>query len=187
VVIIPLVYLIFAAHSYRAFSDRNSNATLSGHWLALGIILLLLGAGLIGGLTALSGVRVYAAGTRLSDAQVTFVQWGVVAVLLGVFNQIAAELRGLNRRVTGLSPFWLVTVGAFGSGAALAAAGLVQVYLERLLSIGYLETQTLLIPLCTIWVVGLVLLAAGLLLYALGIRARRPPREDVVKSGSSGD
>lgn len=182
-VVVPVVYLIFAAHSYRAFSDRNTNATLSAHWLALGI-LLLLGAALLSGLNALPGVRVYTAGTRLSDLQVTLVQSGVISVLLGVFNQIAAELRGLNRRVTGLTPFWLVAFGAFVSGAALASAGLVQVYLERLLSIGYLESQALIVPLYSLWVIGLVLLAAGLIIYALGMRARRPGAQDVVKSGS---
>jgi nitric oxide reductase subunit B len=182
VVVVPVVYVIFAAHSYRAFSDRNTNATLSAQWLALGVLLFLTGAGLLGGIGALPGVRDFIAGTRLTDLQSMLMQFAVVAVLLGVFNQVAAELRGQNRRVTGLMPFWLVAFGVIGGGAALAAAGVVQVYLERLLSVGYLETQTLMIPLYTLWFVGLVTLTFGVVIYALGFWVRRPKARDVVKS-----
>jgi nitric oxide reductase subunit B len=176
VVVIPVVYLIFSAHSYRAFSDRNTNVTLSAQWLSLGVLLFLIGAGLIGGVNALSGIHDFTAGTRLGDLQTTLVQFAVVAVLLGVFNQAVAEMRGQNRRVTGLMPFWLVVFGVMGGGAALAAAGIVQVYLERLLSMGYLETQTLMIPLYTLWFFGQLLLAFGTVIYALGFWARRPVR-----------
>ena len=176
VVVLPVVYLIFAAHSYRALSDRNTNATLAAQWLALGVLLFLIGGGLLGGVGALPNLRDFTAGTRLSDLQTTLMQFAVVALLLGVFNQAVAELRGQNRRITGLMPFWLVAFGVIGGGAALAAAGVAQVYLERLLSVGYLETQTLLIPLYTLWFMGLILLAFGVLVYALGFWVRRPIR-----------
>jgi nitric oxide reductase subunit B len=176
VVVLPVVYLIFAAHSYRALSDRNTNATLAAQWLALGVLLFLIGGGLLGGVGALPNLRDFTTGTRLSDLQTTLMQFAVVALLLGVFNQAIAELRGQNRRVTGLMPFWLVAFGVIGGGAALAAAGVAQVYLERLLSVGYLETQTLLIPLYTLWFMGLILLAFGVLVYALGFWVRRPIR-----------
>ena len=181
VVVIPVVYLILASHSYRAFSDRNSNATLSAHWLALSVLLLLLGIGLLGGLLSLPNVTDDVMGTRLSDVQTTLARLAVAAILLGVCNQAAAELRGKNERVTGLMPFWLVTFGALGGGFALAGAGLVQVYLERLLSLGYLETQTLLIPLYRLWTVGLISIAIGLLVYMLGFWARRPRLQHEVK------
>ena len=174
VVVLPVVYLIFASHSYRALSDRNTNATLGAQWLALGVLLFLLGGGLLGAVGALSNVRDFTVGTRLSDLQLTLMQFAVVALLLGVFNQAVAEMRGQNRRITGLMPFWLVTFGVVGGGVALAAAGVAQVYLERLLSVGYLETQTLMIPLYIFWFIGLVLLAFGVLVYALGFWARRP-------------
>lgn len=179
--LIPLIYAIFAAHSYRAFTDRNTNMTLAAQWLGLGVVLLLLSGGILGGLMALPSVYDVAAGTRLSDAQATLMQLGVIAVLLGVFNQASAELRSENRRVTGLVPFWLTGFGAMGGGLALVAAGIVQVYLERLLSVGYLETQTLLIPLYTLWFIGLVLLAAGVVTYALGFWARRPQSHGSLK------
>jgi nitric oxide reductase subunit B len=176
VVVIPAAYLIFAAHSYRAFSDRNTNVTLSAQWLALSVLLFVIGAGILGGIGALPGIQEFTTGTQLSDLQMILIRWAVVAVLFGMFNQATAEMRGQNRRVTGLVPFWLVTFGLLGSSAALAAAGVVQVYLERLLSVGYLETQTLMIPLYTLWFIGLLLVGFGILAYALGFWARRPAR-----------
>ncbi|MEP6988878.1 MAG: hypothetical protein ABI970_24970, partial [Chloroflexota bacterium] len=99
-----------------------------------------------------------------------------VVMSLGVVNQAAAEMRGQNWRVTGLTPFWLVSVGILGGGLALAAAGIVQVYLERLLSIGYLDTQALIVPLYIGWVMGLIVLLLGIVLYALGFWSHRPQR-----------
>jgi hypothetical protein len=92
---------------------------------------------------------------------------------LGVINQGTAELRGQNRRITGLMPFWLVAFGVLGGALALSGVGIVQVFTERMSSTGYLDVQNLVIPLYTGWVVGLVSLALGVLIYALGFRARR--------------
>jgi nitric oxide reductase subunit B len=170
-IVIALLYLIFASHSYRALSDRNATNTLAAHWTALGVLLLLLG-GVLGGLQA--PVRLWTAGTRLSDLQPTLALLAVVAIILGVVNQAAAEMRGDNRRVTGLAPFWLVAFGVIGGGLALAGAGLVQVYLERILSIGYLDTQALLEPLHALWVGGQGLFALGVGWYTLVFWLRRP-------------
>ncbi len=171
-VIVPLLLLIVAAHSYRALSDRNPTETLAAHWTALGVLLLLLGIGVLGG--AQAALDQWTAGTRLSDLLPTLTLLAVVAILLGMVNQAAAEMRGQNRRVTGLAPFWLVAFGIIGGGLALAGAGLVQVYLERVLSVGYVDTQALVAPLYVLWIGGLALFALGVIVYALVLWLRRP-------------
>jgi nitric oxide reductase subunit B len=173
-IVVPIMYGIIAAHSYRAFSDRNPTATLAAHWSALAVVLYGLGLGLIGGLLAHEGLHLHAAGTRLIDLQTALTLMGSVALVLAVINQVGAELRGKNRRVTGLMPFWLVAGGVLGGGLALGAAGIVQVYLERVLSFGYLDTQNLLVPLYALWLLGGLATAGGLLTFALGFWARRP-------------
>jgi hypothetical protein len=45
--------------------------------------------------------------------------------------------------------------------------------MERLLSIGYLDTQAALLPFYALWILCLFLVAAGVAIYALGFRARR--------------
>src|SRR5262249_53395438 len=114
VFLVPILYLIFAAHSYHALSDRNPTHTLAAHWYALSLVLFLLGIGLIGALQAAPEVHSYTTGTRLSDLQSTLTLLAVVSMSLGFINQATAELRGQNRRVTGLMPFWLVAFGIVG-------------------------------------------------------------------------
>jgi nitric oxide reductase large subunit len=173
-VFVPVAYLIFAAHSYRALSDRNLNRTLSPHWFTLALVLFLLGSGFLGGLAVPPQVSRWTHGTHLTDLQTMLASLAVVAMSLGVINQASAEQRGENRRVTGFIPFWLVAFGVIGGGLALAGAGLVQVYLERVLSIGAQETQTLIAPLVAGWMAGYVLALLGAVTYALGFYARRP-------------
>jgi nitric oxide reductase subunit B len=171
---VPLAYIIFASHSYYALSNRNSTATLAAHWYALAVLLLLLSIGILGALQSAPTIQQWTLGTRLTDLQTTLTAFGIIAIIFGAINQATAEIRGLNQRITGLMPFWLVAFGLIGGGLALSAAGLVQVYLERILSIGFLETQTLLIPLYVFWILGTLAAALGILIYALGFWARRP-------------
>jgi nitric oxide reductase subunit B len=174
VILVPALYLIAAAHCYAPLANRSKNPALSAHWFALSLMCFLLGIGLLGALQAAPGIGQWTVGTRLTDLQSTLALFGAVAMGLGVVNQGAAELYGQNRRITGLTPFWLVAFGAIGGGLALGAAGVVQTYLERVLSVGYLDTQNLLTPLYALWVIGLLLVAAGAGVYALMFWARRP-------------
>lgn len=173
-IVVPILYLIIAAHSYRALADRNTTYTFAAHWFALGLLLLLIGVGFLGAILAPYSINQYTIGTRLSDLQTTLTLLGLMAMGLGVINQGVAELRGHNQKVTGLTPFWLAAFGVIGGGIALGAAGVVQTFTERQLSVGYLDTQTLIIPLYTGWFAGGVALLLGVLIYGLTYWIRRP-------------
>lgn len=175
-VIAPLLYVLVIARCYPALTQRNGTHTLAAHWFTLSILLYFLAFGLVAAVQLAPAIRPYTLGTRLADLQSTLTLMAAVVMSLGVVNQAAAELRGQNWRVTGLTPFWLVSVGILGGGLALGAAGVVQVYLERLLSVGYLDTQVLIVPLYIGWVMGLITLLLGMLLYALGFWSHRPQR-----------
>lgn len=172
--LVPLAVAIFAGHSYRALSDRNGTATLSAHWTALGVLCLIIGVGVVGFFISWPTVQPYIQGTRLSDWQMSLTLYGVAAFLLATNNQASAELRGHNQRVTGLVPFWLVSFGLLIGGGGLLAAGVAQVYMERYLSVGYLDTQRAITPLYLIWIGGWLSVHVGVGIYALGWRARRP-------------
>jgi nitric oxide reductase subunit B len=174
VVVVPLAMMIFAAHSYRGLSDRNATHTLAAHWYALSLILFLLGIGVLGAIVSAPDVNRWTQGTRLTDLQSTLTSLAIIAMLFGVINQGVAEMRGVNRRITGLLPYWLVTFGVLGGGLALAGAGVVQVYLERVLSVGYLDTQSHIEPLYAGWFAGYVIIGIGVVIYAIGFFARRP-------------
>ena len=172
--LVPILYAMIAARCYPALTQRNPTHTLAAHWFAFSLLLYLLSFGLLAAVQAAPAVRAYTLGTRLSDLQTTLTLLAAMMMGLGVINQAIAEIRGQNWRITGLTPFWLVVIGVLGGGLALGAAGVVQVYLERILSIGYLDTQTLLVPLYIGWVLALLVLLLGITIYALGFWARRP-------------
>src|SRR5690606_5029690 len=62
----------------------------------------------------------------------------------------------------GMWAFWLQVIGMFGMTLSFAVAGITQVYLERIMGLGYLETQY------KIQVHFLMLLGAGSI-FALGV------------------
>lgn len=171
----PVLLLIAAAHHYKVLANRNQNATLAAHWLALGVLCWLLGLGILGGLLSAPVLRQWTAGTRLADAQSLLTLLAPIAVVLGVINQAASELHGVNGRITGYIPFWLVAFGGLASAFLLAGAGLVQVYLERVMSVGYLDAQTMLAPVFALALVGTMAGTLGVGVYALGFWLRRPP------------
>lgn len=149
VIALPLIYgaaLIFGAR-------------MGSRWWTLALVLWGIGGGVLG---ALGGAfNEWTLGTRLSDLQPTLMLIGTLAALIGLLE-----------RAQGYSiPFGFITVGAGVGFTALAGAGLVQVYLERLLGVGYLETQTLLIPLYWGWIVGVIAITLGV--AWIGITALR--------------
>ena len=68
-----------------------------------------------------------------------------VMIVLGMITYALPALtgKGEDSRETaaGLWAFWLQVAGMFGMTMAFAAAGLTQTYLERIMGIGYLDTQ----------------------------------------------
>ncbi|MEO8607973.1 MAG: hypothetical protein ABI690_08835 [Chloroflexota bacterium] len=171
---VPILYLIFAAHSYGALSEREYTHSLAAHWYALSLLLLLVGVGFLGGLQSQADFGQWTAGTRLTDLQSTLTMLGIAAMALGMVNHTASDLYGKRKRINGLTPFWLVTFGIVIGLGSLGSAGVAQVYMERILSVGYLDVQTLVTPLYMLWVLGLLLLAAGIGIYALTFWLRRP-------------
>lgn len=181
-VIVPLSYLIYAAHSYKPLSTRNATHTLAAHWYALAVVLMLLGPAFLGGLQSIPGVRQWTTGTHLTDAQRALTVFAVAAILLGVTNQAGAELRGRNWRITGLMPFWLVAFGQIGGALMLSAAGVVQVYVERILGVSLMrDGGTLLAPLYALWALFAVSTLLGLLIYGIAFWVRRPALVDFVE------
>jgi nitric oxide reductase subunit B len=65
----------------------------------------------------------------------------VLAVITYAMPAIMGHSESERETKTGLWAFWLQVGGMFGMTMAFAAAGIAQVYLERILGLGYLETQ----------------------------------------------
>ena len=167
--LIPLCHLILAGHSCRALRARGADASLSPHWMALAALYWLIGGGLLG----ILGLYLKADG-HLADAQQGLITWAMLAIVMGFVNGCAAELRGDNRRVTGYAPFWLIGFGVGLATVAQICRGAVELYLREVFALDGASIAGLLLPLTLIWLICLLAVAAGILIYALGFWARRP-------------
>jgi nitric oxide reductase subunit B len=100
-----------------------------------------------------------------------------------VLGMITYALPGLTGRsedsretTAGFWSFWLQMAGMFGMTMAFAAAGITQTYLERILGIGYLDTQLKLQVhfLMLVATGGLFVIGVGLFLWDFFFLAGRP-------------
>ena len=172
---IPLCYVILAGHSYRALSSRNENASLAPHWVAAATVFWLVGGGFLGALSIQPGISEATRGTDLAAAQDWLAGWVLLAIALAFVNESATALRGDNRRVTGFLPLWLITFGAGLAAISLACRGVVQFYLRDVAAVEEAAQAELLLPLTTVWIICLLAVAAGIVIYALGFWLRRSP------------
>jgi nitric oxide reductase subunit B len=84
----------------------------------------------------------------------------------------------------GLWAFWLMVGGMFGMTMALAAAGILQTYLERILGLGYLETQRKIQVHYLMWLGTSVVFAAGAGAYLWDFVRAGAPHAEAAPAGS---
>ena len=172
--LILLCFMILAGHHYRALSLRNADASLAAHWIALTTLFWLIGGGFLGAIGLQSSVNTALKGTALSDARDWLLLWVTLTLVLAFVNASAAELRGDNRRVTGYVPLWLIGFGVGLSTVVGACRGVAQIYLRQFSALDAAAIQASLLPLTALWIICLLAVGCGILIYALGFRARRP-------------
>ena len=163
----PLVFVAMSAYAYQAIrrSGMSHPNTMALHWTLGSAIFSALGAGLLGLAHTWPSVNRWTHGTMITPMHGHSAFFGAyVMIILAVITYAMPALRGYpeTRRETktALWAFWLQVGGMFGMTMAFAAAGIGQVYLERILGFGYLETQA------KIQVHFLMLVATGALFTA---------------------
>lgn len=164
----PLVFLGMAMYAY--FAMRRSGMAhpnrLALHWTIGSAIFSALGAGLLGLAHTWPAVNRWTHGTLITSMHGHSAFFGAYAmIVLAMITYALPYFTGREEssleRPLGLWAFWLMVGGMFGMTMALAAAGIGQVYLERIIGLGFLETQR------KIQVHFLMLIGTGLL-FALG-------------------
>jgi nitric oxide reductase subunit B len=144
----PFVFLAMAMYAYYAI--RRSGLVhpnrMALHWTIGSAVFSALGAGLLGLAHTWPSVNKWTHGTLITPMHGHMAFFGAyVMIVLGMITYALPGLTGRSEasRETsaGFWAFWLQLAGMFGMTMAFAAAGITQTYLERILSIGYLETQ----------------------------------------------
>jgi len=144
----PFSFFAMALYAYYAmrrsgFTHPNSMAL---HWTIGSAVFSALGAGVLGLAHTWPAVNKWTHGTHITSMHAHMAFFGAyVMIVLGMITYAMPGLTGRSEdsRETsaGTWSFWLQIAGMFGMTMAFAAAGITQTYLERILSIGFLETQ----------------------------------------------
>ena len=167
---VALVGMAIYAYSAMRRSGLAHPNTLAIHWTIGSAVFTMFGAGLLGLSHTWPSVNKWTHGTLVTPMHGHAAFYGAYAmIVLAMISYARPYLlagRGDESRTAG-SPvgywaFWLQLAGMFGMTISFATAGIAQVYLERILGLGFLETQL------KIQVHFLMLLAAGSL-FAAGV------------------
>jgi nitric oxide reductase subunit B len=165
----PLVFLGMAMYAYYAMrrAGLGHPNRLAIHWTIGSAIFSALGAGLLGLAHTWPAVNRWTHGTQITPMHGHAAFFGAYVMI--VLAMITYALPGLTGRdetrlegPVGIWAFWLMVGGMFGMTMAFATAGIAQTYLERIIGLGFLETQR------KIQVHFLMLLGTGLL-FASGV------------------
>src|SRR5690606_11244626 len=164
----PAALVVMAAYAYSVIrrSGMKHPNVLALHWAVGSAIYTLFGAGLLGLAHTWPAVNKWTHGTLITAMHGHAAFYGAYAMIVMAMISFALPSMTKNRPQEGSTmgywAFWMQLTGMFGMTLAFATAGIGQVYLERILGLGYLDTQL------KIQVHFLMLIAAGSL-FAVGV------------------
>lgn len=109
-------------------------------------------------------------GTQLTASHGHFAFYGAFAMLvLAAVYTVLPRLRGVERvrERRGLWAFWLMTAGMLAMVLAFTIAGVVQVYLNRMIGIDFMTVRTQYVGfwMFWVWLFGLLMFLPGCALY----------------------
>jgi nitric oxide reductase subunit B len=190
----PLALVGMAMYAYYAmrrsgFSHPN---TLAMHWTIGSALFTMFGAGLLGLAHTWPSVNKWTHGTLITAMHGHAAFYGAYAmiVMAMITYALPSLTRGRNEQGTmlGYAAFWMQLAGMFGMTLSFATAGIGQVYLERILGLGYLDTQLkiqvhflMLIITATIFTVGVIFFIVDFFRYP----PRFEPSEEAAKDETS--
>ena len=157
----PVALVGMAVYAYSAIrrSGIAHPNTLALHWTIGSAVFTLFGAGLLGLAHTWPSVNKWTHGTLVTAMHGHAAFYGAYAMIVLAMISFALPTICRERPVGGTAvgywAFWLQLTGMFGMTLSFGTAGIAQVYLERILGLGFLDTQL------KIQVHFLMLLAAG--------------------------
>ncbi len=143
----PAALVGMAAYAYAA-TRRSGLAhpnALALHWTIGSAVFALFGAGLLGLAHTWPSVNKWTHGTLITAMHGHSAFYGAYAMItLAMITYAMPSLthgRSEKGSTMGYWAFWLQVSGMFGMTLAFGTAGIAQVYLERIMGLGFIETQ----------------------------------------------
>jgi nitric oxide reductase subunit B len=184
----PLAFLGMAMYAYNIMrrSGLAHPNSLALHWTIGSAIFSAIGAGILGLAHTWPQVNRWTHGTHVTTMHGHMAFFGAYAMInLAMITYALPSLTGVRdeERQTqlGVWAFWLMIGGMFGMTMALAAAGITQTYLERIMGFGYLETQQKIQVHYLMWLGTSILFALGVMAFIWDFAKAGPPRAAVGK------
>lgn len=183
----PLAFLgmaIFAITIYKK-SGRNHPNKIALNWTIGCSVVSFIGAGILGAAHTLPQVNLYTHGTLVTAMHGHLAFWGAYAMLVLALIAYAMPLitgRNINDNTIGHMAFWMSNIGMFGMTAALAVAGIAQVYLERKLGMEFLMVQKEIEIHFVVMLMCASIFFAGVLLYMWNFIQFGRPSDEAIES-----
>ncbi len=184
----PLAFLgmtLFAIQMYRKGNKKHPNK-LALHWTLSTAIVSFLGAGLLGLAHTLPGVNLYTHGTLVTAMHGHLAFWGAYASLVLAIISYSMPLmtgRKILDNAMGHFAFWLSNIGMIGMVAAFAAAGVAQVYMERIMGVDFMKAQLELAPHFFVLILAATVFATGITLYIINFLKFGVPVDEAIGQG----
>lgn len=176
---LPLLIMVFdALRIQRQRGGIEHPNRLARVWVIGSVIIHFIGAGVWGFIQTLPQVNAWTHGTQITAAHGHIAFYGaygmlVIAVMYYALPRLKFRSDEYDQR-RGMWVFWLMTVGMLGMVLALTGAAIVQIYLERISGLPFMEVQSYLDLFYAIrfWSGGVMI--AGFVLFLLDVFALRP-------------
>ncbi len=142
----PLAFLgmaLFAVAMYRKGEKKHPNK-IALMWTLGTAIVSFVGAGLLGLAHTLPQVNMWTHGTLVTAMHGHLAFWGAYGmIVLAIISYTMPNLTGrkLYDSGNGMVAFWLSNIGMIGMTTAFAAAGVAQVYMERIMGMEFGDAQ----------------------------------------------
>jgi len=187
----PLALIGMAIYAYS--SIRRSGLAhpnkLALHWTVGSAVFTLFGAGLLGLAHTFPSVNKWTHGTLITAMHGHAAFYGAYAMI--VLAMITYALPSITRRpeegtAMGYVSFWMQIAGMFGMTLSFATAGIGQVYLERIMGMGYLDAQlkiqihfVMLIITASIFAIGVALFIIDFFRYSPHFEVMNDPEPEL--------
>ena len=183
----PLAFLamtLWALNMYRKGEKKHPN-TLAVYWTLGAAIISFLGAGVLGLAHTLPQTNLYTHGTLVTAMHGHLAFWGAYAmIVLAIITYAMPNLTGrkLYDHARGRLAFWLSNIGIFIMVSAFAAAGVAQVYLERILGYNFGQVQNEIQVHFWVLIIGASVLSTGIILYIIDFIKYGLPSDEALES-----
>jgi nitric oxide reductase subunit B len=183
----PLAFLamtLWAINMYRKGEKSHPNK-LAIYWTLGSAIVAFLGAGVLGLAHTLPQTNLYTHGTLVTAMHGHLSFWGAYAmIVIAMMTYVMPNLTGrkLYDHARGRSAFWLSNIGMFTMVSAFAAAGVAQVYLERVMGYEFGDVQNEISVHFWVLITGATILSTGLILLIMDFIKYGLPSDEALEN-----